>query len=329
MHRVTTVADSRLKLPSEYYVKEYTCPVSELPFQAVVVKSRAYSLEGRDPDFRPHYKGVNPLHYAIIVSPFGFAAEEPQYKRNHSVLFRDREGLAAKLSGGLREDFSGLRTVQQAARSYEMAVAVNECLRVPQYEIAGLALRGSWLNLEWHELEANPSALSRAKVLRRIALEKYMHAFQKEDVSKLKLGSHGVALIVAELLREQGRFEESLQWFMRLVSDRACSSEILRNARNQMDLCKEQRKEHGGDLEASPSGVPVAAPGPARSLDRSSLSLYRDQRKWLEGSLAESKLDEGSVCRALLDALKESGRDVSGFASEDALRHWATGKLKA
>ena len=322
----TSTADS-LKLPPELYTREFICPVSELPFQAVVVKSRAYSLEGRDPDFRPHYKGVNPLHYAVIVSPYGFAAEESQYKRSRQMLFRDREGLAGLQSGGLREDFSGMRSLQLAARSYELAIAVHEFLRVPQYEIAGLALRGSWMHMECHEEQGSPASLARVQVLRRIALEKYMHAFEKEDVSKLKLGSHGVAMIVAELLREQGRFDESLQWFMRLVSDRACPGEILRNARNQMDLCKEQRGS-GGESSSAGDGVAMA-PGPARSMDRSNLSLYRDQRKWLGSALDGGSMDEGSVCRALLDALKDSGRAVESFASEDALRHWATGKLKA
>ena len=309
-------------LPSDLYLKEYSCPVSELKFQAVMVKTRAYSLERRDPDFRPHYIGINPLHYSIIISPVGFAAEESQYKRSPKMLFRDFEGLARRLRSTPREELGGLRSVQQAARSCELALAGCEFLRIPQYEVAGLALRASWLNLEWAETEDSPLARTRAAALRRIALEKYMHAFQKEDVSKLRLGSHGVAMIVAELLREQGRYDEALQWFMRLVTDRSLSGEILRNARNQMELCREQRK---GQLERTDSEAVKAT----RTQERVNLALYQDQRDWLAARLKGSALNEAAVLRSLLDAMQDSGRDPAEFATEEDLRHWLAGKLQA
>lgn len=308
-------------LPADLYQKEFICPVSELKFTALMVKSRGYSLESRDPDFRPHYRGINPLHYAVIVSPVGFAAEDSQYKRSTQMLFRDFEGLARRLRSGLRDSLVGVRSVEQAARSYEMALACYEFLKVPQYEIAGLALRASWLNLEWSETEHNPAGRTRAAALRRIALEKYMYAFEKEDLTKLRLGSHGVSMIVAELLREQGRYDESLRWFMRLISDRSCSGELLRNARNQMDLCREQRSGHTQQTGA--------APVPTRHLDRVNLQLYKDQRNWLAGKLQEASLDESAVLRGLLDALKECGTNPAGFAGEQELKDWLLAKLQA
>jgi uncharacterized protein (DUF2225 family) len=307
-------------LPGDLYLKEFSCPVSELKFSAVMVKSRAYSLESRDPDFRPHYRGINPLHYAVIVSPVGFAAEDSQYKRSPKMMIRDFEGLARRLRSGLRDSLTGERSVEQAARSYEMALASYEFLKVPQYEIAGMALRASWMNLEWSETENNEAGRARAAVLRRIALEKYMYAFEKEDVTKLRLGSHGVSMIVAELLREQGRYDESLRWFMRLVSDRSCAGEMLRNARNQMDLCREQRSGQGDQ--------PGAAQAPMRHMDRVGLQLYKDQRNWLAGMLQGAPLDESAVLRGLLDALKESGLDPADFATEQQLKEWLLVKLR-
>src|SRR5690606_41534368 len=62
---------------------------------------------------------------------------------------------------------------------------------------------------------------------------------------------------------------------------RSCSGEVLRNARNQMDLCKEQRKGN--------EGQPVAVAPATRQYDRFSVQLFRDQRPWLAEKLAGSR----------------------------------------
>lgn len=311
----------RPDLPKDYFWREHKCPYSGKTFDSVAVKANAYQVTARDPDFRPHYHGVNPMHYAVLVSPMGFAAEEGTYRRSPELLFRDREALLEVLQMHMMDgDLTGLRTLAQVCRTYEMALACVAHLRMPKSEIAGLALRASWVYMEWAE-EGEESAADQALALRRIALENYLIAYEKEDVSKLKLGGAGVGYVIAELLREQRRFDDSMRWFARIVTDKTAGAEVLRNARNQMELCRNQRQEakDTGDYEK-----PVLE----RSIERTMYQLYRDQSKWLSRIAESNPLTESAILRGALDGLMQAKPDFSRFSSEAELTDWLVSKLK-
>lgn len=156
---ISMQADSGLPaLPREFYWKRHRCPFTEAEFPSIAVKRSAYSLRGRDPDFAPRYDGINPLWYSVVVSPFGFAAEESVYKRSPKLLFRDREALIANIREQQEmPDFSGLRDLPLACLAATRALGFTSFLRIPKHEIAGLALRTSWLYRELVE-EGNEQA---------------------------------------------------------------------------------------------------------------------------------------------------------------------------
>ena len=192
------------ELPRELFWKTFKDPLTGGEFQALQVKSNAYSVRKRGVDFAPFYEGVNPLWYGVIVSPAGFAAEESVYKRSPRLLFRNREDVLAQIEGmPPPTHLMGERDLAQACASYSLALQLTEHLRLPQAEVASLALKASWLYRDWADEGYEPAA-ALYPALRQIALEKYMAAYEKEDISKLKLGSAGVGYLIAELLREQG-----------------------------------------------------------------------------------------------------------------------------
>jgi len=312
---------NRPELPREFYYKAFTCPATGAEFKTPVVKANAYTVRGRDPDFCPRYDGINPLHYAVIVSPTGFAAEEAIYKRSPRLLFRDLKALKEHMRNQPDlPDFSSLRDIGTACRSYEIALGLTGFLRMPRYQIAGLALRGSWVYREWYE-EGHEPAARQAMVLRNIALEHYLQAYEKEDTTKLKIGSAGVGYLIAELLREQARFDESLRWFTRVVTDKSAGSEVKRNARNQMDLCRDQRKQ------AKESGTYVK-PEMERAQERCVYQIYRDQARWLSRLAESGSLSESAILRSLLDALKEAELDFTAFDKEEKLQQWLVKRLR-
>lgn len=309
-------------LPKEYFWREYTCPLGGQMFLAVAVKSGTYSVRSREPDFRPLYDGPNPLHYAVIVSPGGFAAEEPVFRRSAQLLFRDRPGLAALVEAQPPPvEFSGLRGLPMVCRAYELALSCSGFLRVPRAEVAGLALRASWVNKELVESGAGVGD-DQVHVLRGIALGLYLEAYEQEDVTQLKLGSAGVAYLIAELLRERGRFDESLRWFSRVVQEKSGSSEILRLARNQVELCREQRQQ------AKKSGT-YKPPKTERQTERSMYQLYRDQVRFLTAAADGAGLSQSAILRGVLDGLIGSGIDFRPFATEEDLAKWIAKRLKA
>jgi len=308
------------ELPKDFYWKRYTCQLSGTEFSTVAVKTRSFSVRERGTDFCPRYDGLNPLYYEIIVSPVGFAADEGVYRRSPALLFRDREGLVEMLKEqDALESFAQIRDLPLACRSFELALGCTAFMRVPRYEVASLALRASWLFREWAEDGYEPAA-RQAEVLREIALNHYQQAYEKEDVTKLKLGSGGVGYLIAELLRERGEFADSLRWFSRVVNDKSAGAEVLRIARNQMETCREQRKQ-------AIVGGSYVKPEFERRLERTVYQVYADQARWLGKLSAAGGLMESEFLRAVLDGLRESGADFSAFSSAEELAQWIKTRL--
>ncbi|MBN2081268.1 DUF2225 domain-containing protein [bacterium] len=310
-----------IEIPRELFWKTFKDPITGIEFQGLQVKSSAYSIRSRDPDFAPRYDGVNPLWYSVIVSPVGFAAEEQLYKRSPKLLFRDRDELVAQLRGmPPQNQLMGIRDLPMACQAFTLALTQSEFLRVPKYEQAGLALKASWLYRDWAEQGYEP-AVKQAEALRQIALQKYELAYEKEDTSKLKIGGPGVGYLIAELLRELGRFDDSLRWFSRIVTDKSATGEVKRMARLQMDTCREQREQA---LETGTYSKPVAE----RYKERTMHQLYRDQVGWLKRGIKDSELGESDFLRGLLDGLMKSELDFTQFASEEQVTEWFLKRLK-
>lgn len=312
---------NRPPLPKEFFWREFTCPVTGQVFDSVSLKTSAFTVRSRATDFRPSYEGVNPLYYAIIVSPIGFAAEEDRFRNPASVMFRDRDGLIGLLqSQPPPGDLCGLRGLPAVCRAYELALSCTGFIRTPRSEIAGLALRTSWMLLELAE-SGDTHASDQASALRNIALEQYVEAFEKEDVTKLRLGSGGVAYLIAELMRQQRRYDDSLRWFSIVVADKSTAVEVLRLARNQMELCREERQsaKTSGDYEK---------PKLERQTERSMYQIFRDQSQWLTQQAEHGALSESAILRGVLDALKAGGLDAKAFKAEQDLADWLSAKIK-
>lgn len=311
-----------LQLPPELYWKTLQDPLTKEQFKAAYVKVKAVSIRERDPDLRPHFKTINPMHYGIIVSPSGFAAEEPVYTRSFSFLFRDKEGLSKMLrTRRFKPGFNLVRNLKLACKSYELALECAEYIKTPQHEVAGMTLRAAWLYLELAETGGVKQAEARAQELKDKALAAYLVSYEKEDTSKLKIGSGGVAFMIAELLRNQGDFDESIRWFSKLVVDKSLTGELKRSMQLQMEVCREQRKV----FKKTGKIVKVE---PERTQERAIFSVYRDQIIWLENATANSKLTDNDVVKGLLDGLRASELDLSTFSNEKALTELVAKKLK-
>lgn len=307
--------DPRPELPKEHFWKKYTDPLAGKAFKAVAVKRGAYSVRSRDPDFGPRYDGVNPLWYGVVVSPSGFAGEDSLYKRSPQLLFKDVKALRDQIDGlpPLR-DFNVVRDLPMACEAYSLALSMVDHLRLAKHEIASLALKASWLYRDWAD-EGHDAATRQTLELRRIALDNYLASYETEDISKLKIGGPGVGYLIAELLREQGQFDESLRWFSRVVTDKSVGTEVKRLARNQMDLCREQRSaaRESGEYER---------PQPQRVMERTVSQLYRDQVQWLGQQAEADGMSASELLRALIDGVRRSGLDLGRFPREEELADW-------
>ena len=311
---------SRPPLPKEFFWREFVCPVSGQAFDSVAVKSSAVTVRSRGTDFRPAYEGINPLHYAIIVSPIGFAAEEERFRNPASLMFRDRDGLIGLLqSQPPQTDLCGIRDLPAVCRAYQLALSCTGFYKTPRSEIAGLALRTSWMLLELAE-SGDALAADQAVALRNIAVEQYLEAFEKEDVTKLRSGSGGVAYLIAELMRQQRRYDDSLRWFSIVVADKSTATEVMRLARNQMEICREERT-------AAKAAGEYEKPKLERQTERSMYQIFRDQSQWLGQQAERGALSESAILRGVIDGLKAGGLNAADFKAEQDLADWLAAKI--
>ncbi len=153
-------------------------------------------------------------------------------------------------------------------------------------------------------------------------MDKYLEAYESEDLSTLKVGYAGVAYLIGELLRERGQFDDSLRWLSRVVTDREVGGEVKRMARNQLDLCKEQREQ------AKASGE-YTMPEPERNKLRSMYQLYHDQVRWLANAAAKGSLNESDLLRAILDGVKNAKLDLSQAQTEEQLANFIQQRLQS
>jgi uncharacterized protein (DUF2225 family) len=304
-------------LPPELFWKKYIDPLSGETFSAVSVKRSAYTLRGHDPDFAPHYEGSNPLWYTVVVSNTGFAGEQELYKHSSKLLIRNRSELMEFISGqpGWPE-FNLERDIETACRTFELALGYTHFLRVSRYEIASLALKASWVYSQWAETGHQP-AKDQARIMRQIALKHYLESYEKEDNSEKKFGSAGVTYLIAELMREQGNFDESLAWFSRALTDGQVRGEVKRLAQDQRELCRKQR-------ENALAGDDYSKPVPERQQERAVYQLFRDQTRWLKKG---SKIGESELLRTILDGMMQAGVDPERFSTPEKLAAWLNEKL--
>ncbi|NLL71959.1 MAG: DUF2225 domain-containing protein, partial [Clostridiales bacterium] len=73
------------------------------------------------------------------------------------------------------------------------------------------------------------------------AYEGFSEAFMKESFPMCGMDENTITLLVAELARKTGKFEESSRWVSKILISRDASERIKEKARDIRDLLKEEK----------------------------------------------------------------------------------------
>lgn len=226
------------------YQVEKTCPICEKKFKATKTRGQAITVK-TDTDFCTHFQELNPYYYAIwVCSNCGYAAHEERF---FSLLESGRNKLKQFLSGKqVNLDFSGPRTWDQAVTSHKLAIYYANLISLPSSHIASLELRLAWLYRE-KEME-----LEEKELISR-ALEDYKTAFMKEQTPIGNLTEVTLTYLIGELLRRIGKYDESLTYLSRVVSNPQAKNEkrILDMARESWQTVRDLKK--AAESEEKPS----------------------------------------------------------------------------
>ncbi|MEP0813477.1 MAG: DUF2225 domain-containing protein [bacterium] len=298
----------------DFWLKELRCPLCRCDFKSTQLRSRAYRVVRREPDFFIHYEGTVPWLYELAVCPqCGFSGEAREWA---NLVVRDPDMLRERLqeagAAGLRS-LCGPRTAAEGVATFRYALVTYACCEVKIYQRANLALRGGYMA----RVARESGAISGYEVeneFKSEALTLFLDSYQNEYVETTRFGASGIAFIIGELYRQLADYKQAVVWFSRAVSAADRHPEIERLARYQWEIARGEyrRLMEGGEGPAAPR---------ERSIERTVLNIYRDQADWILSSARAAGLSQEEFIRTLLDVIMEGGIDWATFPDKKEMKN--------
>jgi uncharacterized protein len=230
--------------------KTFNCPVCDQEFKSKMVKTGKVKLQSLDMDLRPRYQLMDPLKYDAIVCPHcGFAA----LNRFFNYVSSAQAGLIKK---NISASFKGLKESGDIL-SYDDAIArhklalVNAIVKKSKIsERAYTCLKTAWLIRGKAETlpKDTPNYNGVMESLQKEELDfiskaydGFIEAFSKEMFPMCGMDENTTTLLVAELARRTGKFDESSRWISKILIAKDANDRIKDKAREIKDMIKENR----------------------------------------------------------------------------------------
>lgn len=230
--------------------KTYTCPVCDKEFKSKTVKSGKVKLLSLDTDLRPIYQNMDPLKYDAIVCPnCGFAAlnrffkyvtaaQAGLIKMNISAAFR-----------GIKEEGS-IFDYDDAISRHKLALVNAIVKKSKTSERAYTCLKTAWVirgksehlpkNLPDYKKQIADMEKEELDFITK-AYVGFEEAFSKEDFPMCGMDEITITLLMAELARRSGKFDEAGRWISKVLISKEANERIKQKARDIKDLIKEQK----------------------------------------------------------------------------------------
>jgi len=218
------------------YNKKINCPVCMKEFEITKVKSKTSKVISRDSDFCVHYEGINPILYDVLVCEnCGYASLSDKFDE-----ISDRDIKTIKDTIGSRwnkRGYLGERNIDSAIETFKLALYNLQIRKAKAVEISKVCLRLAWLYRYKND--------EKEKDFLKFALNSYTDIYMKEKLPIDKLDESTCMYMIAELNRRLENFDESVQWFSKVVSSPSARNNpsLIEMARDQFQIAKQQMKK--------------------------------------------------------------------------------------
>lgn len=230
------------------YDKSYTCPVCDKDFKAKTVKVGKLKLHSLDTDLRPKYLLADPLKYDAILCPnCGYAALNRFFK---NVTNAQAELIKKNISAKYKPvvETGSIYTYDTAIARHKMALVNSIVKKAKLSERAYTCLKTAWVirgKME-HLPKETPNYNEEIEKLKKEELEFIVNAYEgfseaymKEEFPMCGMDVNTITLLVAELARKAGKYDECSRWISRILMSKDASDRIKEKARDIRDLLKE------------------------------------------------------------------------------------------
>ncbi len=194
---------------SALYNSKTKCPVCDGEIEFTKVRIKAVKLLRQDTDFCPYYEGENPILYEVVVCPeCGYGSHVTTFDNiNKYEKVKIREKITSKWN---KRSFLGERTIDNALEAYKIVYLNLYAREAIKSEMARICHRLAWLYRYKEDKELEKKYLEHA-------LTQYKIAYHDEDLSHGRLDEYTCLFIIGEICMRLGLYEESTQWFSRLI----------------------------------------------------------------------------------------------------------------
>ncbi len=230
--------------------KTFACPVCDEEFKSKMVKSGKVKLLSLDSDLRPVYQYMDPLKYDAIICPHcGFAALNRFFKyvtNSQAVLIKNNISSNFK---GIKEA-EGIFTYDDALMRHKLALVNSIVKKAKTSERAYTCLKTAWI------LRGKAEALPKntpdyQKQIAEMEKEEldfiskayigFEEAFSKENFPMCGMDEITITLLMAELSRKIGKYDESGRWVSKVLTSREANERIKQKARDIKDQLKNDK----------------------------------------------------------------------------------------
>ncbi len=230
--------------------KTFTCPVCDQEFKSKIVKSGKVKLQNLDTDLRPIYQNMDPLKYDAIVCPHcGFAALNRFFK----YVTSSQAGLIKK---SISASFKGLKEnkniydYDDAIARHKLALVNSIVKRAKTSERAYTCLKTAWVIRGKSDSlsKDDPSYKKQQEELLKEendfivkAYDGFDEAFSKETFPMCGMDEVTITLLMAELARRIGRYDEAGRWISRVLISKEANERIKQKARDIKELIRDNK----------------------------------------------------------------------------------------
>jgi len=232
------------------FEKTFNCPVCDSEFKTKTVKSGKVKLQGLDTDLRPIYQGMDPLKYDAVVCPnCGFAALNRFFKYVTSAQ-------ATLIKNNISSSFKGLKesgnvfSYDDAIARHKLALVNSIVKKAKTSEKAYTCLKTAWvirgkaesLPKELPDYKQQIEAFGKEELeFLSKAYDGFDEAFSKEAFPMCGMDEITITLLMAELARRTGKYDESSRWISRVLISRNANERIKEKARDIKELLRENQ----------------------------------------------------------------------------------------
>lgn len=221
------------KLQKLLYEKSYTCSLCRKKFTTLKPRHSKLKLIREHGDFYKEYEDINPSYYLVQVCRHcGYAYTDQFSKPNPSQQEKLNQQVVKNWTP---RDFGSYRDAETALESLKLAILCGQIQGVKLNVLATLLLHTSWVYRDLEDVENEQRFIT-------LARDYFLKIYQEDTSGEIDLVR--LLYLLGELNRRLENYEEAVNWFSRLVSDKKIKDQkLISRARDQWTYIKKERKQ--------------------------------------------------------------------------------------